>query len=418
MRRIVVLGGGTAGTIMVAKLRRRLDPALWEIAVVDRDDAHPYQPGFLFLPFGRYRPADVVRSRHAYIPDGVRLVLAEIDRVVPDRHTVLLADGGSLDYDYLVVATGVQPRPDQTPGLLGADWRQGIHEFYTYEGALALAGALAGFDRGRLVVHVVDMPIKCPVAPLEFTFLADAFLTERGRREGVELTYVTPLPGAFTQPVAAAHLGGMLAERGIGLETDFLVEQVRDRTLVSYDEREIPFDLLVTVPLNMGGDYLARSGLGDELNCVPVDRHTLRSLAHPEIFAIGDAADLPTSKAGSVAHFSADVVVENLLSAIDGRPLEASFDGHANCFVESGHGKGLLLDFNYDTQPLPGKYPVPGVGPFSLLAETRANHLGKLGFRWAYWNLLLRGRPMPVPARMSMAGKDRGAADEPVTTGR
>jgi sulfide:quinone oxidoreductase len=418
MRRIVVLGGGTAGTIVVTKLRRRLDAAQWEIAVVDRDDIHRYQPGYLFLPFGRYQPADVARSRHAYIPDGVRLVLADVERVVPERHSVLLADGSSLDYDYLVVATGVQPRPDQTPGLLGDDWRRGIHEFYTYEGALALADALAGFERGRLVVHIVDMPIKCPVAPLEFAFLADAFLADRGRRDRVELTYVTPLPDAFTQPVAAAHLSGMLTERGIGLETDFMVEQVRDRTLVSYDEREIPFDLLVTVPLNMGAEYVARSGLGDELNYVPVDRHTLRSPTHPDIFAIGDANDLPTSKAGSVAHFSADIVIENLLSAIDGRPLKASFDGHANCFVESGRGKGLLLDFNYDTQPLPGKYPVPRVGPFSLLAESRANHLGKLGFRWAYWNLLLRGRPMPVPARMSMAGKDREPADEPVTTGR
>ena len=422
MRRLVVLGAGTAGTIVAGKLRRRLDHAQWRITVVDRDDVHRYQPGFLFLPFGGYRPEDVVRSRHAYIPDGVELVLADVDRVAPELNSVLLADGRTLDYDYLVVASGVQPRPDQTPGLLGDEWRRSIHDFYTYDGALALAGALDGFTGGRLVVNVVDMPIKCPVAPLEFAFLADAFLAERGLRDRVELTYVTPLPGAFTKPVASAHLGGMLAARRIGLETDFLVEQVRDRTLVSYDEREVPFDLLVTVPLNMGAEYVARSGLGDEMNYVPVDRHTLRSTAHANVFAVGDANDLPTSKAGSVAHFSAGVVVDNLLSAMDGRPLAASFDGHANCFIESGHGKGLLIDFDYDTEPLPGKYPLPRVGPFSLLAETRVNHLGKLGFRWAYWNLLLPGRPMPVPARMSMAGKIREPrpvpADPATPTGR
>ena len=422
MRRLVVLGAGTAGTTVAGKLRRRLDQAQWRITVVDRDDVHRYQPGFLFLPFGGYRPEDVVRSRHAYIPDGVELVLADVDRVAPELNSVLLADGRTLDYDYLVVASGVQPRPDQTPGLLGDEWRRSIHDFYTYDGALALAGALDGFTGGRLVVNVVDMPIKCPVAPLEFAFLADAFLAERGLRDRVELTYVTPLPGAFTKPVASAHLGGMLAARRIGLETDFLVEQVRDRTLVSYDEREVPFDLLVTVPLNMGAEYVARSGLGDEMNYVPVDRHTLRSTAHANVFAVGDANDLPTSKAGSVAHFSAGVVVDNLLSAMDGRPLAASFDGHANCFIESGHGKGLLIDFDYDTEPLPGKYPLPRVGPFSLLAETRVNHLGKLGFRWAYWNLLLPGRPMPVPARMSMAGKIREPrpvpADPATPTGR
>ena len=348
----------------------------------------------------------------------MELVLAAVDRVAPESNSVLLADGRTLGYDYLVVATGVQPRPDQTPGLLGGEWRRSIHDFYTYDGALALARALAGFTGGRLVVNVVDMPIKCPVAPLEFAFLADAFLGERGLRDRVELTYVTPLPGAFTKPVASAHLGGMLEARRIGLETDFLLERVRDRTLVSYDQREVPFDLLVTVPLNMGADYVARSGLGDEMNYVPVDRRTLRSTAHANIFAVGDANDLPTSKAGSVAHFSADVVVENMLSAIRGLPLRASFDGHANCFIESGHGKGLLIDFDYDTEPLPGKYPLPRVGPFSLLAETRANHLGKLGFRWAYWNLLLPGRPVPVPSRMSMAGKVRDSVSVPAARGR
>ena len=111
------------------------------------------------------------------------------------------------------------------------------------------------------------------------------------------------------------------------------------------------------------------------------------------------------SKAGSVAHFSVEVFIENFVDLVSGRPMTHIFDGHANCFIESGHGKGLLIDFNYDTEPLPGKYPVPGIGPFTLLEESRANHLGKLGFRWAYWHLLLKGRPMPVPTLMSMAGK-------------
>jgi Uncharacterized NAD(FAD)-dependent dehydrogenases len=177
------------------------------------------------------------------------------------------------------------------------------------------------------------------------------------------------------------------------------------KTLVSMDEREVPFDLLVTVPLNMGADFVARSGLGDELNYVPVDRATFLSKAHDNVFAIGDASDIPASKAGSVAHFSVEIFVENFLEYIAGRPMAHAFDGHANCFIESGHGRGLLIDFNYDTEPLPGKYPIPGVGPFTLLDESRANHLGKLGFRWAYWHLLLKGRPMPVPTLMSTAGK-------------
>jgi sulfide:quinone oxidoreductase len=188
------------------------------------------------------------------------------------------------------------------------------------------------------------------------------------------------------------------------------------KMLVSYDEREIPFDLLVTVPLNMGADFVARSGLGDELNYVPVDKHTLLSKAHDNIFAVGDASDIPASKAGSVAHFSVEIFTDNFLQHIAGKPMTGSFDGHANCFVESGDDKALLIDFNYDTEPLPGKYPLPVVGPMDLLKETRANHLGKLAFRWIYWNVLLPGRPIPLPAHMSMTGKVRPTDIEKTTT--
>ena len=407
MKRLLVLGGGTAGTMVVSKLRRRLDRAQWQITVVDQNNAHLYQPGLLFIPFGTYRPDEVVKPRRRYIPDGVDLVLGEIDWVDAATNTVALTDGRQLGYDYLVIATGSTARPDQTPGMLGPQWRKSIFDFYTLDGSTALAQALKDFDGGRLVVHVVDMPIKCPVAPLEFTFLAEAYFRHRGMRDRVEIVYATPLPGAFTKPVASAHLGSMLDERKIALESDFLVEHIDEaKALVSYDEREIPFDLLVTVPLNMGADYLARSGLGDELNYVPVDKHTLLSKAHDNIFAIGDASNIPTSKAGSVAHFSVDVFVGNFCQHVAGKPMTGSFDGHANCFIESGDGKGLLIDFNYDTEPLTGTYPVPVLGPFGLLQENARNHWGKLAFRWMYWHMLLPGRPIPfLPAHMSMAGK-------------
>jgi sulfide:quinone oxidoreductase len=407
MKRLVVLGGGTAGTMAVNKLRPQLPRDEWRITVVDQTPTHYYQPGYLFLPFGLYRPDELAKPRKRFIPSGVDLVVAEIDHVDADADKVLLMDGTELPYDYLIVATGTSPRPDQTPGMTDGEWRRSVHEFYTYEGAMALAERLKTWDGGRLVVHVVEMPIKCPVAPLEFSFLADAFFTEQGMRDRVEMTYVTPLPGAFTKPVASKYLGSMLEDRKIALEEDFMVERIdpEAKTLVSYDEREVPFDLLVTVPLNMGADYIARSGLGDELNYVPVDKHTLLSKAHDNIFAIGDAADLPTSKAGSVVHFSMELFEKNFLRHVQGLHMTEMFDGHANCFIESGHGKGLLIDFNYDTEPLPGKYPLPGVGPFSLLKETELNHWGKVMFRWMYWNVLLPGKQLPIPALMSMAGK-------------
>ena len=241
----------------------------------------------------------------------------------------------------------------------------------------------------------------------------DDWLRQHGLRDRTELVFVTPLDGAFTKPVASRELGRALEERGITVETDFMVESVDQeaKVLRSYDEREVAYDLLVTVPLNMGADFVARSGLGDELNYVTVDKHTMQYLpqgdrpAHPEIFALGDAGNLPTSKAGSVAHFSVDVFVDNLVQLAHDRPMTHSFDGHANCFVESGHGKALLLDFNYETEPLTGTFPFPGVGPLQLLKESRFNHLSKLAFRHVYWNALLPGRPLGLRPQMSMAGK-------------
>jgi sulfide:quinone oxidoreductase len=409
MRRLLVLGAGTAGTMVVNKLRPKLGRHDWQITVVDQDASHLYQPGLLLLPFGQYSLEELIKRRQDFVPEGVTLLIKPVDRIDADVNRVLLKDGTELEYDYLVIATGTSPRPDQTTGMTGSEWRRSVFDFYTLEGAIALRDKLATWEGGRLVVHITEMPIKCPVAPLEFTFLADAFFEEKGMRDRVQITYVTPLEGAFTKPIAAKRLGGMLAERGIALEGDFMVDRVDNetKTLVSMDEREVPFDLLVTVPLNMGSDVIARSGLGDELNYVPVDRHTLLSSAHDNVFALGDASDIPASKAGSVAHFSVELFVENFLQHIAGKPMTHAFDGHANCFVESGRGKGLLIDFNYDTEPLPGRYPVPVLGPFSLLEESHVNHWGKLGFRWAYWHLLLPGHPLPVPSLMSMAGKHR-----------
>jgi sulfide:quinone oxidoreductase len=414
MKRLLVLGAGTAGTMAINKLGTILPESEWQITVVEPSDVHHYQPGYLFLPFGAYTPEETIEPTDRFIPEGVIRVRAEVDRVDAETNVVHLSNGETLAYDYLIIATGTSPRPDQTPGMDDeAVWRNTVHEFYTFEGAVALRDKLETWPGGRLVVHVTEMPIKCPVAPLEFTFLADAYFAEKGMRDQVEIVYVTPLEGAFTKPVASKLLGHMLENRKIGLESDFMIDQVdgETRKIVSMDEREVPFDLLVTVPLNMGADFIGRSGLGDDLNYVPVDKHTLLSTKHDNIFAIGAASNIPASKAGSVAHFSVDLFPENFLNHVHGRPMTRAFDGHANCFIESGRGKGMLIDFNYDTEPLPGKYPIPGIGPFSLLKETELNHLGKLAFRWMYWNLLLPGKELPLPALMSMAGKQTDALE-------
>jgi len=405
--RIVILGGGTGGTLTANRLRRLYSPDEAEITVVDQDDRHVYQPGLLFVPFGLTHSEDIVRPRERQLHHGVGFVESGIDHVNIQANQVHLTSGATLTYDALVVATGARLIPDETEGLTGPGWMERMFTFYTPEGAAALGAALATFDRGRLVVNVVDMPIKCPVAPLEFCFLADWYFTERGIRDQVQITYATPLDAAFTKPIAAGQLGGMLAERGIELTTEFNTGEVDGvgGRLVGYDGREVPFDLAVVIPLHGGATYVGRSpGLGDELDFVPTDEHTLQAKAAPNIFVIGDAANVPASKAGSVTHFEGETLVGNIGRFLAGEPLEAGFDGHANCFIETGFHKALLIDFNYDTEPLPGHYPGP-VG-LPLLKESRLNHLGKLLFQSVYWHSLLPGRDLPgLGSTMPTAGK-------------
>ena len=408
--RIVVLGAGTGGTLTANRLQRAYGDRV-EIVVVDRDDRHVYQPGLLFVPFGLADPDEIVRSRRAQLHDEIEFRLAEVDRVETDGHLVHLVGGESIAYDVLVVASGASLLPEETEGLTGPGWGERIFTFYELESATALREALRSFDHGRLVVNTVDMPIKCPVAPLEFCFLADWYLRERGVRGDVELTYVTSLDGAFTKPVAAEHLAGLLGEKGIALETEFATGEVDGAAgrLVSWDEREVPFDLLVTIPLHGGPAFVGRSpGLGDELGFVTTDPHTLQSKVAPNVFAIGDATNLPTSKAGSVTHFEGETLVENIRRFIDGDELEATFDGHANCFIETGFHKALLIDFNYDVEPLPGRYPEPHVGPLPLLKQSRLNHMAKLLFQWVYWHVLLPGHDIPGVGSQLRATANQG----------
>ena len=410
MKRLLILGGGTAGTMVANRLVHELDMAEWQITVVDQDETHYYQPGFLFIPFGTYGKADVMRPKRDYLPREVEVIISEIRVIEPEKNQVqLVKENRTLSYDYLIVATGSHIVPEETPGLMEDEWRKSIFDFYTPDGAVALHHFLRTWQGGRLVLNVAEMPIKCPVAPLEFLFLADAYFQERNMRDRVELIYATPLPGAFTKPIASQQLGNLLEAKNIKLVTDFNIGSVDNekKVITSYDEQSVEFDLLVSIPTNMGSEVIERSDMGDDLNFVPTEKHTLKARDYDNVFVLGDATNLPSSKAGSVAHFQVDVFIENFMRYLDGLELLPTFDGHANCFIESGHGKGFLIDFNYDVEPLPGMFPMPGVGPFSLLKESRVNHWGKMMFRWTYWNVLLKGKEMPIPAQLSMAGKWR-----------
>lgn len=409
MKRIVILGAGTGGTMMAQHLNKEVDKKTWSISIVDERKDHYYQPGFLFLPFDQYKPEDIVKPITEFIPKGVDFINVGIEKILPEEHQVVLANGNTLIYDILIVATGSEVAPEETEGMNGSEWGKSVFTFYTFEGSKALRDKLKNWEGGKLVVHITEMPIKCPVAPLEFAFLADSFFKDKGMRDKVDITYVTPLSGAFTKPKATATLEYLLKEKNIRIEPDFAIESVDNeaKTINDYGGKTVPFDILVTVPTNKGSEVIERSGIGDELNFIPTDKGTLQSKKYPDVFVIGDATNVPTSKAGSVVHFEAEILTENVLSYIKGQKMTEEFDGHANCFIETGGGKALLIDFNYDHEPVTGTFPIAGIGPLRLLKESRFNHFGKLAFKWVYWNMLLKARPIPfVRARMSVAGKD------------
>jgi len=405
MKNLVILGAGTAGTMVANQMVRTLSAKDWSVTVVDPSTTHLYQPGLLFLAFGARDEHKIQRPRKRTLAKKVHWVQEGVKLLDHKQKKVELKNGTTINYDLLVIASGSHIHPEMLDGLTGDAWRKKHFDFYTLEGAQALREKLDGFKGGKLVLNVAEMPIKCPVAPLEFLFLADDFFRKKGNRSEVEIVYATPLEAAFTKPYAAQHLGYLLEEKGIIVEKEFQVMEADGEKLTSYDEREVSYDLLVSVPTHTGADFVETSGIGDELHFIPTDKNTLQAKEMDDVFVLGDATNLPTSKAGSVAHFQAHVLVHNLERHINGVALDPGFDGHANCFIETGAGKGMLIDFNYATEPLPGHYPIPGIGPFTLLKESRANHMGKLAFRWLYWNGLLPAKPIPLAPQMSMVGK-------------
>ncbi len=406
-KKIVVLGAGTGGTIISNNLRRHL-PEDWEITVIDRDDKHIYQPGMLFVPFDIQKSNTLTRSRKKYILPGVNFVIDEITHIDPEKREVKTKNH-SFSYDFLVISTGCKIAPEENDGLMDA-WGKNAFTFYSIEGADLLRQKLKEFDGGKLVLNIAELPFKCPVAPIEFVFLADWYFKKRGIRNKVEIELVTPLTGAFTKPKASAVFGESAKEKNIKITPAFELNMVngKEKYIESIQGDKINYDALVIIPTTIGDEVISDSGIDDGIGYVPTQINTLQALKHERIYVIGDATNVPTSKAGSVAHYEADVVVFNIMAEIHGIKPEEIYDGHSTCFIVYSKGTSSLIDFNYKIEPLPGKFPLPHMGPFSLLKETKANWYGKLGFEWLYWNVLLAGKHLGMPPTLVMAGKEIG----------
>lgn len=412
MKKALILGSGAGGTMCAAHLKHKLNSRQWEITIIDNDEVHHYQPGWLFIPFGVYSAEDCQKPKREFIPEGVKYVLDEVVALDKDNRKVE-GKKGKYDYDWLIIATGCTIVPEEVDGMM-EDWGKNIHTFYTQDGAVALREKMKYFEKGRVVMNIAELPYKCPVAPLEFVYMADWFFDVNGVRNDVEIELVTPMAGAFSKPIASGILGETMIHKNIKVTPNFDLAQVHpeEKTIESHRGDKVDYDLLVSIPPNFGAKFLEGSGLEDPLRFVDTDHFTLKAKNADHIYVCGDATNVPTSKAGAVAHYESETVVENIMREIDGQEPKATFDGHATCFICSGYEKAFLIDFNYEYEPLPGKFPFPGLGPFSLLGDSYLNYWGKMMFKWVYWNMMLRGVELPLEQQLTMAGKMRHVLTE------
>ena len=377
MKKVVVLGGGVGGTIVANLLAKRFRPEEAEVTLVDKTGKHVYQPGFVYVAFGRTKPKSLVRDERKLLRKRVRLVIGEAVRIDPAGRKVHLADGTALAYDRLVIALGARLVPDELPG-----YAEAAHHFYSLEGALKLKEALRAFRGGRIVVTVASVPYKCPPAPSEAACQLDYYYTKRGIRDKVDIRFLSPLSRVFPIETLNPLVERVFADDKIRSTIFFNVESIdtKGQTVTSIEGETVPYDLLVMVPPHRGAKVVEDSGLGDRGGWLPTDKHTLRTKAHADIFGLGDCTDLPVSKAGAAAHFQAKVVADALVSDVRGLPATARYDGRVVCYCDAGRNRGISISFDYEHPPKP---------PRSL--GLRA-WLGKHFLNRAYWHLVPTGR--------------------------
>jgi sulfide:quinone oxidoreductase len=372
---VIVLGGGVGGTIAANLVSKELGPEA-RVTLIDPVGMHLYQPGFLYLALGQANGRWLAQDERRLLRDEVELMIDRAVRIDPENRSIALARGGSIGYDYLVLATGARLAREEIPGLV-----EGAHDFYSLEGAIRLREALRTFSGGRIVMGVAGIPYKCPPAPVEFVFMLEEFLRKRGIREKSTITLASPLNRAFTIEATSKLVQPILEARGIELGTFFNVEAVfpDKKTVTSIEGEELPYDLLVLVPPHRGAQVIEDSGLGDERGWVPVSRATLQHEKFDTIFAIGDATNLPISKSGSTAHFEAPVVASQIAARIRGTAAKENYGGRVMCFLETGHHQATTIRFDYQHPP---------VSPRPSLQW----HVAKWAFNRLYWQTVPQGR--------------------------
>ena len=371
--RIVVAGGGMAGTIFANNVARRLAPELRagkaRITMLTASDKHVYQPGWLYVAMGRMTPDELEREQASLLEPTIALHVDPVQTfALADRH-VVTASGRTHEYDLLVIATGSRPVPEEIPGLK----ETAIH-CYSAEDAMRFYDRLNGFTGGRILI-TVGLPHKCPMIPLEVTFAMYDFIKDRGLLDKTEFYYTYPIGRVHSLENVAKWAAPEFDRLGIRHETLFNIKSVDGEKAVVHSEEgsEVKYDLLVAVPPHRGQEVIEKNGLGKN-GWIPTDRYSLHMDGEHgrNVIVLGDTTNLPISKAGSTTHFEAEVAAENVASMIKfGRPVR-SYDGKVFCFIEAGKDRATYAMFNYTTPPQPR-------------TPNGAVHAFKMAYNKLYW---------------------------------
>jgi sulfide:quinone oxidoreductase len=381
MARIVIIGGGSAGIMAAARLRRELPMDEAEITIVERSDKHIYQPGFTLVVFGLEEPEDLVKPMKEVIPPGVNWIRDEVTNVNPDENYLETKDGKKVEYDYLVIASGAKLLFEEIMGVEENLGKNGVHTFYTLDGAIALRDAIREFDGGKLVLVQGPLPFKCPGAPLKLVLMADDYFRRKGIRAKSEITLTTTLPRPFTREPYGSKFDQIFHDRNINVVPTFNPKKVdvENKVVESYEGKTLEYDLLVVVPANSGEDYLEDSPLADPTNWVTADKHYLVHDKYPNVFAIGDCANYPTSKTASGARKQAEVLTKNLIAKIKGEEPKARYTGHIICPILTRFGRALFAEFDYEKS----------ISPAHEMWSSWVIKVHML--RPLYWSMMLKG---------------------------
>lgn len=374
MKRIIILGGGVGGTVAANVLAKKLKKEA-KIVLISKSEKHIYQPSFLSIATGRIKDeSKIIREEKEIIGRNIELIIDEASRIDLENRKISLKSGKQVDYDYLVISTGSRIVPEEIKGY------EISYTFYSLDGARKLNEALEKFKGGTIAVGIAGIPYKCPPAPSEFCFLIDQYFRKKGIRDKVEIHFLSPLPRPFPHEAVAKELIKLMEEKRIYFHPMFNIEYIdpEKKTVYSLEGESFKFDMLVMVPPHRGSEVIEKSELGVEGGWIPVDKHTLQYKNYSEVYAIGDATNLPISKAGSVAHFEAKIVAERISSEIKGYGAKAIYDGKVICFIESGFRKAGYIKFNYENPP-----KEPSFNYFW--------YIGKMMINKFYWSLVLKG---------------------------